>query len=43
MSMIIAPNIIEEIDNRTPQDILNEIEGLQLKAAETLKKIKDLL
>jgi type I restriction enzyme M protein len=37
------PNIIEEVDNRTPQEIIAEIEQLDAKAAEALKAIKELL
>ena len=37
------PNTIEEVDNRTPQEIIIEIEQLDLKASEALKAIKDLL
>ena len=37
------PNIVEEIDNRTPQEIIAEIEQLDVQAAEALQKIKDLL
>ena len=37
------PNIMEEIDARTPQEIISEIEQLNIEADETLKKIKDLL
>ena len=37
------PNKIEEIDNRTPKDIVKEIEDLDLQANKILKTIKDLL
>ena len=37
------PNTVEEIDNRTPQEIIAEIEELDLQAAEALQKIKALL
>ena len=37
------PNIIEDTDNRTPQEILAEIEKLEEQANEALYKIKDLL
>ena len=37
------PNIVEEIDNRTPQEIIAEIEQLDLQAAKALQKIKELL
>ena len=37
------PNIVEEVDNRTPQEIIAEIEQLDLKASEALKAIKELL
>ena len=34
------PNKVEEVDNRTPQEIIAEIEQLELKAAEALKALK---
>ena len=37
------PNTVEEVDNRTPQEIISEIEQLDAKAAEALKAIKELL
>ncbi len=37
------PNTVEEIDNRTPQEIIDEIEQLDVQAAEALQKIKELL
>ena len=37
------PNIIEELDNRTPMEIIKEIEHLDAKASEALKAIKELL
>ncbi len=37
------PNTIEEVDNRTPQEIIAEIEKLDAKASEALKAIKELL
>ena len=37
------PNIVEEIDNRTPKGIIAEIEQLDVQAAEALQKIKELL
>jgi type I restriction enzyme M protein len=37
------PNIVEEVDNRTPQEIIAEIELLDAKASEALKAIKELL
>ena len=37
------PNKVEEIDNRTPQEIIAEIEQLDAKASEALKAIKELL
>ncbi len=37
------PNIIEEVDNRTPQEIITEIEQLDVKGAEAIQKIKELL
>ena len=37
------PNKVEEVDNRTPQEIIEEIEQLDAKASEALKAIKELL
>ena len=37
------PNIVEEVDDRTPQEIIEEIEQLNIKASESLKAIKELL
>ena len=37
------PNTVEEVDNRTPQEIIAEIEQLDTKASEALKAIKELL
>jgi type I restriction enzyme M protein len=37
------PNIVEEIDERTPIEIMSEIEELNEQEVETLKKIKELL
>ena len=37
------PNTVEEVDNRTPQEIITEIEQLDAKASEALKAIKELL
>ena len=37
------PNKIEEIDNRTPQEIIKEIEELDAQASKTLHAIKELL
>lgn len=37
------PNKVEEVDNRTPQQIFAEIEELDKKAAEALQAIKELL
>ncbi len=37
------PNTVEEVDNRTPQEIIAEIEQLDAKAFEALKAIKELL
>ena len=37
------PNTVEKVDNRTPQEIIAEIEQLDAKAAEALKAIKELL
>ena len=37
------PNTVEEIDNRTPQEIIAEIEQLDVQAAQALQAIKELL
>ena len=37
------PNIVEEVDNRTPQEIISEIEELDAQATEVLQSIKELL
>ena len=37
------PNRVEEVDNRTPQEIIAEIELLDAQAAEALRAIKELL
>ena len=37
------PNIVEETDNRTAQEIIAEIEQLDIKAAEAIQKIKEFL
>ena len=37
------PNLVEEVDNRTPQEIIAEIEQLDIQAAQALQKIKKLL
>ena len=37
------PNKVEEVDNRTPQEIIAEIELLDAQAAEALQAIKELL
>ena len=37
------PNRVEEVDSRTPQEIIAEIELLDAKAAEALQAIKELL
>jgi len=37
------PNIFEKIDNRTPQEIIAEIEQLDVQGGEALQKIKELL
>ena len=37
------PNRVEEVDNRTPAEIIAEIEQLDVQAAEALKAIKELL
>ena len=37
------PRVVQELDNRTPQEIITEIEKLDLEAAEAIYKIKELL
>ena len=37
------PNIVEEVDNRTPQEIIADIEQLDAKASKALKAIKEML
>ena len=37
------PNRVDEVDNRTPQEIIAEIELLDAQAAEALQAIKELL
>ena len=37
------PNIVEVIDKRTPHEIIEEIEQLNLKESEVLQKIKELM
>lgn len=37
------PNIVEVIDNRTPHEIIAEIEQLELQASEAIKKLKESL
>ena len=37
------PNTVEEVDNRTPQEIIAEIEQLDVQAAQALQAIKELL
>ena len=37
------PNLVEEVDNRTPQEIISEIEELDKKSAQALQAIKELL
>ncbi len=37
------PNRVEEVDNRTPAEIIAEIEELDVQAAEALRAIKELL
>ena len=37
------PNRVEEVDNRTPQEIIAEIEELDAQAAQALQAIKELL
>ena len=35
------PNIVEEIDERSPEDIISEIEELDKQSFETLKKLRN--
>ena len=37
------PNIVEEIDERTPEEIISEIEELDKQGSDIIKKIKELL
>ena len=37
------PNRVEEVDNRTPQEIIAEIEELDAQATDALQAIKELL
>ena len=37
------PNIVEKIDERTPEEIVSEIEELDMQNAIIIKKIKSLL
>ena len=37
------PNKLEEVDNRTPEEIIEEIEELDMQAKQSLKSIKELL
>ena len=37
------PNTVEEVDNRTPKEIIAEIEQLDVQAAQALQAIKELL
>ena len=37
------PNRVEEVDNRTPAEIIAEIEELDTQAAQALQAIKELL
>ncbi len=37
------PNRVEEVDNRTPAEIIAEIEELDAQAAQALQAIKELL
>ena len=37
------PNKVEEVDDRTPQEIISEIEQLDAKASEALKAIRELI
>ena len=40
---VVNPNTVEEIDRRTPQEIIDEIEELNLQAAQAVQKIKEFL
>ena len=40
---VLNPNIIEETDNRNPQEIITEIKNLDLEAAQVLQQIEELL
>ena len=37
------PNRVEEVDNRTPKEIITEIEGLDVQGTKALRKIRKLL
>ena len=37
------PNTIEDVDNRTPQEIIAEIEQLDVQSRQALQAIKELL
>ncbi|MBB42706.1 MAG: type I restriction endonuclease subunit M [Rhodospirillaceae bacterium] len=37
------PNLVAEVDNRTPEEIISQIEKLDVQAAHTLRAIKELL
>ena len=37
------PNLVEEVDSRTPKEILQEIQELDDEATKALKSIKELL
>ena len=37
------PNLVEEIDERKPEEIISEIEELEKQSAQALKKIKKFL
>ena len=37
------PNIVEEVDERTPEEIISEIEELDKQSSDIIKKIKKLL
>ena len=37
------PHNVEAIDNRTPREIISEIDSLESEATETLNRIKELL
>ena len=37
------PNVVEEIDERTPEEIISEIEELDKQSSKLIKKIKELI